>query len=422
MSTPHTLRRSLRGLRSQARPCALLCATLGALGGLSGQAEAQRPCLPSVGYNTALQARTSHARTYSAMTTLEEQLLPATAPIGDARSSGEVAVFYLGLQSLFDAVQVPACAGEIRPYDVHAYRVGMGARWDRFGLYYSTAANMGMLATESEDRWGGMMVNYLVGHAYATVAPAVGQTGLEVDDLTAMNLDYVLMLTADLDLAEVGVGYVGSTGLYLTVLNNRFGAFVRGLVELKDDLQKGAIQYLSAGLEAFSPLERPGGIGVSDAWVRKRKWSIPTEEVRQSAVDFWLARVGQRAILHHLDLHGGFSWAPEVNLRDLTASLHTKGYHPDLIRRGYDPTRNSDWAAGATVSMVNLPSLPSAGVEGGQVWAVSLDALYQWSKRDGYSAEGFVRASLRRNHPDTLEIFPFAQNAWDFNLEVQLVL
>lgn len=367
--------------------------------------------------------RADHARTYSAIAVLEEYLLPGTTQTikREGRWHEAMSVF-VGFESLFDAARTLDPDGIVRPYDVHAFRIGLGSSSGRIGFYYAAAANMGyMLEGYDYERTGAIIANYFIGYPYAAVAPFVGTQQLEAGVASVMTLDYVAGVSYDLGIANVGLGYVGTTGFYYTIHENRLNAYLRGLFEsdsFQDLMEERNLYYLAAGLERFDYFLPDGRQGFADLEYVLSTWRLPDG---RKLTDRRLGRFSQRDIFGVLDLNASYSWRPQAEVSELSVGLHTYGYHRDLaqlktyggggFRRAYH-----DWgfAAGVQAGYVTLPDIPEYLVRGGRKVSYSAEAILFYRDRLHY------RLYLRHNHHETLEMFPYAQGALDFGFDIVL--
>lgn len=352
------------------------------------------------------QIRADHARTFGAVATLEDHLLRDTALAAQRNYDGQGTAFYLGFQSLLEAARAMDTSSTVQPYDVHAFRVGMGTRFRRFGLYYAAAANMGYLR-EGEDwePWLPMMVNYMIGHAYAVAAPFIGGLESDVGYASVLRLDYVAGVSVDAGIAEFGAGYVGSSGVYVTVYQNRINAYLRGLLQL-DAQPEDLLPFVAAGITGLTPLSRYLSTSFTDLGVQRSTWRLPSGA---TLADRWFGDFRQKDIFGIIDIGLSYAWEPVPQFREISAGLHTRGYHQEV--ESYESRRA---AFGVTAGVVSLPDLPEFNITGGQRFSFSADLLLY----PNFPERGYTRIALRRNHPDTLELFPYARDGWDFNLEM----
>lgn len=367
--------------------------------------------------------RADHARTYSAIAVLEEYLLPGIGhTIKQKGSRHQAASFYVGFQSLFEATRSLDDSGIARPYDVHAFRIGLGGNWRKLGYYYAASSNFGyLLGGFDYERLGAMGTNFIIGYPYAAIAPFVGNQQLEDGVASVMTLDYVTGLSYDLGIANVGLGYVGSTGFYYTIYENRINAYLRGLFQsdsFQNLLEERNLNYLVAGVEQFDYFLAHGRQGFADLEYVLSTWRLPDG---RKLADRRLGRISQRDIFGVLDLNTSYSWKPSAEVSELTVTLHTYGFHQDLAgvksygRGGYYSYR-SNWgiAAGIQGGFVTLPDLPEFMIRGGKKPSYSAEMVLFSQDRHYY------RFYLRQNHRETLELFPYAHGAWDFGFDIVL--
>lgn len=409
----------------------------------------------TVPWAVAVDARKSNARTYSALAELEDGLLPAL----DQRKEGTV--LRIGWNAMFGVTRLPSIAcGELadQVYDVGAYNLSLGARNKRFAVYYSAAATYSLVSPDWAERSIKHGGGFILGHFYSFTAPVWGARVINADDIGGdaitdnwafmssgdgaiggVSLDYIAGASVDLDYAVLGLGYVGSQGVFANLVQPQTGLFFDTVTELATLSGDGgsALRYLKTGVSAFRWFIQPRDdlhtiVGATDAHFAQYRVVAPSGQVftrtdadqsaRSSGQDaLSMTALTQRNLWERVDVTARYQLAPTPQLYELGARVHTREYHADLLpeKRGRRVVA-SELAASAAVGLVNLPRRTYFGVPGGARPYLSADivAYLNNGKVDGSN----VRASAMLNDPDTLIVFPYAQNAAETHLTFEIAL
>ena len=396
----------------------------------------------TVPYNVAKIARSTHAKTYSAIGALEDRVFPLLVEEG---AEDGIGLFHMGVDGLMNVTQLPSNAcGEIglQGYDVMAYNMVVAAGGGPVRVFYSAAGNSGVVYADWPDRWIKDAGSAIVGHYYAFTAPLWGARVINADevddslfassfssvtsdsDVGGISLDYVVGASVDAKVLTAGAGYVGSRGLYVHVVQEESGAYLDLLGDLRDVEDIDPLRYLKTGLQALRILEEQTSatdagfaryqlVGPSGA-AYSESATAPEEEV------FSLTHVRQRDLLQEgiLDVELAGVIQPTPAFYEATVRVHTPGYHRDILVRRDGARALRDYTGGGAVSagLVNLPARPWFGVEGGVKPTLAADALF-YPNEDG---EDYFKLSLLLNDPDTLTLFPYAQGAWQFHMSVMI--
>ncbi len=407
----------------------------------------------TVPWAVAVDARKSHARTYSALAELEDGLLPAL----DQREKGTV--LRIGWNSMFGVTRLPSIAcGELadQVYDVGAYNLSLGARNKRFAIYYSAAATYALVSPDWAQRTLKHSGGFILGHFYSFTAPLWGSRVINANDIGGdavtdswafmssgdgaiggVSLDYIAGASADLDYAVLGLGYVGSRGLFANVVQPQTGLFFDTVTELSALSPDGGgfLRYVKTGVSAFRWFLKARDdlhsvVGATDANFARYRVVAPSGQVFTSAdadrsADpsgqdaLSMTALTQRNLWELVDVTARYQLAPTPQLYEFGARVHTRQYHADLLpeRRGRRVV-DSEFAASAALGLVNLPRRTYFGVPGGPRPYLSADivAYMNNGKVDGSN----VRGSIKLNDPDTLIVFPYAQNAAETHLTFEI--
>ena len=414
----------------------------------------------SVPYAVAVDARRSYARTYSAINELEREILPALAR-QDSRGGGNV--FRIGVNALLNVTQLPSIAcGELarQKYDVGSYNLAFGAGNNRFSLFYSASANYALVSKDGIERTIKHGGGFILGHFYSFSAPLWGARAINADDIGGdaftddwafmssgdgaiggVSLDYIAGASLDLDYAYFGAGYVGSKGLYFHSSQPQSRLFFDTVADLRDTDgldREDFLRYLKTGVAGFRWLADEYSddwqrFGATDADLTRYRIVTPSGEVVTAADSrtaslspppeetLSMTALRQRDIRGILDVAARYQVRPTPQLYEGTVRLHTRGYHPDLVRKYAGKYKvDGDGAASVAVGLVNLPERTYFGVRGGPRPYISADVIGYFD--DGDVNGGNVKAWIRLNDPDTLIIFPYAQGAWEVHLSASMSL
>ena len=408
----------------------------------------------TVPWATAVEARRSYARTYSAIAELENGLLPAL----DARKEG--GVWRLGWNTLFHVTELPSIAcGELasQVYDVGAYNMSLGFGNERFSFFYSAAATYALVTQHWADRTLKHGGGFLIGHFYSLTAPLWGARVINADQIGGdaftndwgflssgdgaiggVSLDYIAGARADLEYAVVGLGYVGSRGLFANLKQPQSGAFFDTVTDLQSFSAEelSLLRYVKTGVAAFGWFQGKKSelgriIGVTDLNFARYATASPSGAVVQASDTsraaaltqggFALTQLQQRNLWELVDVTTRVQLSPTPQLYELGARVHTRGYHTELLRghRGRVKVPEGGGASGA-IGLVNLPARTWYGVDGGIRPYLEADVML-YANENRVSDSNF-RASLKYNSPDTLIVFPFAQNAIETHLTAEIAL
>lgn len=397
----------------------------------------------TVPYAVAAEARRSYARTYSAVNQLEDEVLPQLAMVDKG------GLFRISFDAMFNVTQLPSIAcGELatQGFDVSSYNMAFAARGKRLAVFYSAAGNSSIIWEGWPDRTIKHGGTFIVGHYYAASAPLWGARVINADQLDdniftegyssmasgdslgGLSLDYIAGASLDLDYVVLGAGYVGSQGFYLHADQPHSGVFFDTITEL-GEARSDPLRYLKTGLRGFRWLldadsELGQTLGASDADVSRYRIVSPTGtlytqqddvEVAPLAEDtFTRTTLRQRDLWGILDVQASYTLEPKWALYDGIVRVHTPQYHPDLIRKHAGRYRvDEGGAASLALGAVRLPERTYLAVRGGTKLYVAADMILYTGDE---ITDGHVKFQFLRNDPDTLAIFPYAQNAWSAHI------
>jgi len=241
-------------------------------------------------------------------------------------------------------------------------------------------------------------------------------------DVGGISLDYVVGGSVDAEIFTAGIGYVGSQGLYVHVVQEESGAFLDILGDLRELEDVDPLRYLQTGLSALRLVKEQ--TSVTDASFARYQLVAPTgalingEQLPPEEETLSLTNIHQRNLLDGvLDVEAAGFIQPTPGLFEARVRLHTREFHTDLIAKKRGKLDTEEEAAGAiAVGLVNVPERPWYGVKGGLKPSVALEGIL-FADSGG---NGYFKGSFLLNDPDTLTLFPYAEGAWQFHLSATL--
>ena len=219
-------------------------------------------------------------------------------------------------------------------------------------------------------------------------------------------------------LGHVRLGYLSSTdgkGMYTDFSGMPVKAFLTAA--FADSFSR--LPFFSSGLKEQLTTAYET-VGATSAYVRKVDMSppnLPESESLAGAVDFWTAHLEQNSIGKMFDISGAMAFQPTTLFHAVTAGIHTPNVAVPRDERGKAAWGDDEGGVGFGVhaGLVNLPKLAYYGAQGGRSFYVSADLE---SQSITSSSETRFALSLRRNDPETLALFPYAQNALGLYMQV----
>jgi hypothetical protein len=115
-----------------------------------------------------------------------------------------------------------------------------------------------------------------------------------------------------------------------------------------------------------------------------------------------------------VDLNTALGITQKAFLHELTAGVHTENFSIPKDSKGKLAwSSEGKFGFGLHAGLVELPRVPQFGALGGKMLYVSAAAVYG-NREDGWQ----FKAAYRRNDPELLALFPYAQNASNLLLQV----
>ena len=369
------------------------------------------PIWGSAGYSNALEAFRTNATTWSSTRFAEEKLLSHTEAL-DGEDGG---VFAWQFDLSYNVARLPVyskdagaeCPWEYRiserVIDMQAHNLGVAFRVGRVGAFYASSVTFGAPAQDPFSR--GMLWS-MGAPIYAFVplmtAPLTGSFQNQIG-ASAYAQEYILGLSADLDVADLNVGYTRSRGLYASAFEKRLGLY--GTLVLRDRLS--TIGQAEAGLRRLTIAD---GAGATSLFGR----ALPlTESVDTDAADdqpgviqqLLTGNVVQEGIGGYVDLDVAYAVSPEPLLHKALIAVHSVNFleNGGLRLQG---------------GMVTLPRMAWYGVDGGRFPSVRADGDFRLLDGD---ADVLVNASLLYNDAEQLALYPFAENAISARFSMETV-
>jgi hypothetical protein len=395
------------------------------------------PALSGFRFRTALVARDTNAQAYGAAATAERDIFPYLV------RDGSFVVRFLSNQMIGATKVLNDCVGQedecggsrrgLAPVDLHAGTFAIGYRYESVSLFYAASITGTTIPTSHFVRGGNLLLAgplTTFGSIGAPLLPKslqdsnidLGDGGLNGN----LHADYIIGGAFDLGDLNVRAGYVGSSGFFSNVTEEKLRLFVSSILQE----QFSSLAYLRGGLDRL-PLEQlASGLGYSSLFGRKIQYSLPVagvdglpdKDLRHAlAVDFWSVHTELLQIGRNFQLGAALAVKPSVFLHDLHGGLvfgEPFELPPDRSDSSSDSHRRSSFDAlfddgpvrrgfSLKAGLVELPRMPFYGVAGGQHLQVSALARY-----------GLFQLAVTRNDPELLALFPFAVDAWNVGLSV----
>jgi len=392
--------------------------------------EGPQAYVDTVSYGNANKAYATSALIYGVTNQVDRALRERQNPTG--------LVFDYNINLIFNAVSVPGkCTGDINcPKDGYSLQqvdimsgsltLGYchGDKPDEFsGCFFGATGFTGAVAAP------GIGTRMIIDGFMVPLAPVIGgmyavgiseKGGGDTKYVGGITPSYIVGYGGNIPgFGEVRLGYLDNysrAGWYTNVTVTRIRGFVSAA--LTDGLK--TLPFLNTGFRDLMPggEELAERIGASTLSARKLDFSPPAPaglEQPRDVINMWTAHARQVSMYKIFDLGAAAGWQPSAFLHELTAGVHTPNF---AVPRGPDgkPIWKDEggFAAALHAGMVELPKLPYYGVTGGKSFYFSAAVEARAGSRDSNVR---FRVGLRRNDPEVLASFPFAQNAMNFYLQ-----
>ncbi|MEZ4227567.1 MAG: hypothetical protein R3B89_00295 [Polyangiaceae bacterium] len=383
----------------------------------------------TVAHNLMYGAINTNSSVFGAAALVEQHLLP------ELSLSNSVAAAHYTVTYIPAALRVPTCDLRMQKIDLSGGAFGAGLNFGALKLYFAGSTTTHQFASDKANE---RVASPFYGAGFILGSP-IGffKRRFERDDLS---LTFDALLGAQLDEPDIGsisAAYVASKGFYTNLSEHHLHTFIglvyqeaadsieQGLEEQKDDLLD-RIPYLKAGLANLDWLvgDARETIGSTRIFARRLKYqgiapsNVPrdqVDEVKSQSLDFATAHLEQYGLLKLLNVSVAGAWAPEPFIHELTLSVG-QGMPEDMMLEnmredGVDhDAESSFFGMRAAVGMVRMPKLWYYGVEGGPLFRFSVDLMMggQDPEHDSYN---MFFLTIGMNTPETLALFPFAQNS-----------
>jgi hypothetical protein len=308
----------------------------------------------------------------------------------------------------------------LQPLDLGATNLGIdvpllteGPLNSKLEVFYASSVTQSAMGSRALS-WSAPLINLYP----AFFAPVVGRFAAS-RGLFTYGVDWIGGAYLKSDIVSVQAGYTGTKGLYVDVTQEKVALFVNAVgTDLSDGLQVADLQYLLGGVEQFDPRNVAAvdpEVGLSTLFYRNlASGGSVVDALSGDAVPVRLRTIHARQedILRRFDVRSAVQLDGPVRLRELAVGAHSEGW---FRRRDLNVSGEEHWAVRAGV--VNLPDQPLFGVNGGIKPTLRADYLKQVGDSDTFA----LRASLRVNDPDLLDLYPFAYNALGANVELTYI-
>ena len=371
----------------------------------SGACELAGAVQGTVGQQVAAEARASAGAVYGAVETLNREVLPRlpTDENGYQLYVGDAVFLNVARLPMEHSDPLGCNRGEVAEYayDINTVNVAGALRQGPLTVVYSTSSQMSYAPAGSFWRGGILAVNALGGAYWSFAAPFVGADddlydGIGTVGEFGVNYDYMAGATVDVFGNDIGGGYVGSRGFYVTGLSRVTRLFARATTS--NQLQR--LPQLVGGL---GRLPVPGDM-LTSVYARR----IETGALEQPEVPLFQrtsltsTHVAQENIAGLVDIDAAARILPTPGLYEVKVRLHPKQTLSDLTEGRVTPELLSSVHLGViqspAVDRLGLPSVP----------LLQAGAQRTFQLQDGW----MLTASLSLNSDEVMSVFPYARNAF----------
>lgn len=375
----------------------------------------------TVGRNTGLAAISRNAQIYGIANEMSRTVLPWLD------TTKQPIVIHYGLTTTFGALRAPICSNVSNEYgpryslqmaklDLGTFSAGAGGRMGPFSVYYGVSASVHTVAEDWGNRvWGAMTVPFLASAMAPFVAPFKRDF---VRDDFSLTLDFIAGLQYHSPVGAIGVGYLGSQGIFTNFSEKHIRAFAGLVVNRLEDAAN--IPYLALGFESLDWLVgRDGAKSIGHTKIFGRKLQFPAAPPPGAAVtsaitegtkpsDFITAHLEQTAIAQHLDVHFTYAAKPTPSIYEAALGYRVGDELPNKSSDADGEPKEQFFRL--LVGFVKLPDLWFYGVQGGIKPRVSIQTsgIIPWAPGAGYVP---LVLALGINDPELLAAFPYAYNA-----------
>lgn len=402
----------------------LAAASMAATFAWSGRAHADTFVDPFRGFDgtvrvdTAVTAAQRNAEVYGAVSALDRMIrrhgLKSPMTIG-AEFNWIWSVAQIPGCNTKNALEGQQCNGEYRLQNIDLVGSNIAFQLcgkDRDFQYCGFGANSvtATLASGPGSRFGDNLTWGLAGYAWGPTVGWANLLGLEWrKGMNAIQGSGVVGVSGSYsDWVTFRAGYIGATysrGAYANLSVDKIKAF--STVAATEGFKR-----LPALLAGFDQLYLDN-IGATSLYLRRLLYApgvldnVPNPS--SGEFDFTTVHLEQISIARAVDVVGAYTVRPEPALHQAIVSLHNEAWHVPVTSGGqlaYSEEGSFGYAISAGV--VGLPKMPYWGVPGGNAFYFNIEA--------GAALPWFqARMTLRRNDPEILALFPFAQGAWNFH-------
>jgi len=372
----------------------------------------------TVGQQVAAEARESAGAVYGAVETLNREVLPRMPADDDGFQLYVGDTVFLNVARLPMEHADPNCGrGEIAEYayDINTVNVAGAIRGGPLTVMYSTSAQMSYAPAGAFWRGGILGINAIGGTYWAVAAPLVGAENDVYDGIGSVaefgvNYDFVAGATVDVVGNDIGAGYVGSRGFYVTGLSRVTRLFARATAS--DRLQRlpeliGGVGRLPVPGEMLSSLyARRVEIGPPALVTSDDDEAEPTPVFQRAALT--TGHVAQENIAGLVDIQGGVRILPTPGLYEVRVRLHPK--IDDLDELASDRV-TPDLVSSVHIGVIQSPAVDRFGLPSKPLLQAGIQRPFMLQD------DWMVTASLSLNDDEVMAVFPYARNAFMFRLQ-----
>lgn len=390
------------------------------------------------GLENARTALTTNRQVYGAAAFAERHLFQARSE--DPEASGGVVAYEWNVTHNVARVPVwvdraasdpTACPEELllatSPLNLMAGTMGGAFRAGRFGGFYAASMTLGQPA--HPNAWVDAMT-FDMGLPFVVLpslmaAPVAGTGYFTSQGASAVALEWVGGVSADLDAVSLHAGYAGvSRGFYANAAERRLGLYASASLSPGGALDVDVVDLLEGGLDRLDPVQLVGDegspvakAGVTSAFYRDLPYGAESDAGdgrRTFATRLRTGHLQQDDLFRIVDVRVAYALSPTPLVHEATVGVHNPGF----VRRRQTFLEETAGGFRVAAGMVQLPQLATLGVEGGTYPTLRADIDVDIADALGGSGFFVLRYGMQINDAEQLALYPFARNAVSYRIAV----
>lgn len=374
----------------------------------------------------------TNAQLYGAAAMAERQVLPVLA-----FHEGGFVRYEIG--SSFGVVRAPICVGDrvrMAKADVSGGGFSFGYRTGPLGLYFVGSGGALSVASAPGARIGSSFFG--IGMAQASPIAFFYRRYDRDDGLQTLTFDAIAGAQLATDYGTLNVAYVASQGLYTNVTAAKIHAFVAAAIQPKKEALEAQVKRTASDLIDQVPYLRLGfttmdwlvgdavdTIGTTSLYARRLRYpslpraSLPVEEAAKASaatsVPFTTTHWEQLGIGGLLDVSVAGAWQPNLFLHEASVAYRIGNPMPLDVMMAKAADKGRDKGEGGpddeggvrfVAGVVRVPTRWYYGVGGGYRLRAGVEASIP-------IGVGSFAARMGFNSPETLTVYPYADNVSD---------